>query len=42
MMMSKSQAQQTASPLFLDEEENDLKDVEKCCNLIPHYLLISV
>lgn len=28
MMMSKSQAQQTASPLFLDEEENDLKDVE--------------
>lgn len=28
MMMSKSQAQQTGSPLFLDEEENDLKDVE--------------
>lgn len=28
MMMSKSQAQQTSSPLFLDEEENDLEDVE--------------
>ena len=28
MMMSKSQAQQTSSPLFLDEEENDLEDIE--------------
>ena len=28
MMMSKSQAQQTSSLLFLDEEENDLEDVE--------------
>lgn len=28
MMMNKSQAQQTSSPLFLDEEENDLEDVE--------------
>ena len=28
MMISKSQAQQTSSPLFLDEEENDLEDVE--------------
>lgn len=28
MMMSKSEAQQTTSPLFLDEEENDLEDVE--------------
>lgn len=28
MMMSKSQVQQTSSPLFLDEEENDLEDVE--------------
>lgn len=28
MMMSKSQAQQTSSPLFLDEEENDLEDAE--------------
>jgi len=27
-MISKSQAQQTSSPLFLDEEENDLEDVE--------------
>lgn len=28
MMMSKSQAQQTSSLLFLDEEENDLEDAE--------------
>lgn len=28
MMMSKSQAQQTTSPLFVDEEENNLEDVE--------------
>lgn len=28
MMMSKSQAQQTSSLLFLDKEENDLEDVE--------------
>ena len=28
MMMSKSQAQQTGSPLFVDEEENDLEDAE--------------
>ena len=28
MMMNKSQAQQTSSPLFLDEEENDLEDAE--------------
>ena len=27
-MMSKSQAQQTTSPLFVDEEENNLEDVE--------------
>ena len=32
MMMSKSQAQQTTSPLFVDEEENDLEDVKKYCN----------
>lgn len=28
MMMSRSEAQQTTSPLFVDEEENDLEDVE--------------
>ena len=28
MMMSKSQVQQTTSPLFVDEEENDLENVE--------------
>ena len=28
MMMSRSEAQQTSSPLFLDEEENDLEDAE--------------
>lgn len=28
MMMSKSQVQQTTSPLFVDEEENDLEDAE--------------
>lgn len=28
MMMSKSQAQQTSSLLFLDEEENNLEDAE--------------
>lgn len=28
MMMSKSQAQQTTSPLFVDEEENNLEDIE--------------
>lgn len=27
MIMSKSEAQQTTSPLFLDEEENDIEDV---------------
>lgn len=27
MMMIKSQAQQTTSPLFVDEEENNLEDV---------------
>ena len=27
MMMSRSEAQQTTSPLFVDEEENDVENV---------------
>lgn len=41
MMMSRSEAQQTTSPLFVDEEENDVENVvidtalpfDKCLNV---------
>lgn len=43
-MMSKSQAQQTTSPLFLDEEENDLEDVENVVidNVLPFDKCLNV